>query len=157
MKSRFNYAKASPGLHEAMEHVEAYLDQCGLEPTLMELVRLRVSQINRCAYCIDMHWKDLRALGETEQRLYSLDAWEESGFHTEREQAALAWAEAVTLLQDGHVSDEVYERVRATLGESDLAKLTLVITQINAWNRFSIAFRVVAGTYEPAASIALPA
>ncbi len=157
MRSRFNYAKASPGVYEAMEHVDAYLEGCGLEDSLMHLVRLRVSQINGCAYCIDMHWKDLRALGEREQRLYSLDSWEESGFHTEREQAALEWAEAVTQLHNGHVPDAVYERARVALGESDLAKLTLVVAQINAWNRLSIASRLVAGTYEPATSVALPA
>jgi AhpD family alkylhydroperoxidase len=157
MKCRFNYAKLAPGLYEAMEHVDDFIASTGLEPVLVHLIRLRVSQINGCAYCIDMHWKDLRALGESEQRLYSLDAWRESGFHSDRERAALAWAEAVTLLHEGQVSDAAYAEARAALSDTEVAKLTLVVSQINAWNRLSIASRLVAGTYEPATSVAIPA
>ncbi|MEO7962498.1 MAG: carboxymuconolactone decarboxylase family protein [Gemmatimonadaceae bacterium] len=157
MKSRFNFAKTTPGLYEAMDYVDQYIAECGLERSLVCLVQLRISQINGCAYCIDMHWKDLRALGEEEQRLYSLNAWRESGFDTERERAALAWAEAVTQLHEGQVSDSAYAEARAALGETDVAKLTLVTSQMNAWNRLSIASRLVAGTYEPATSVTLSA
>lgn len=147
MKPRFNYAKVTPGLYEAMHAVEQYIAASALERPLYELVKLRISQVNGCAYCIDMHWKDLRALGETEQRLYGLDAWEESPYYTARERAALAWAEAVNNLRDGHVSDAVYEAVKGELSASDLALLALVVSQINAWNRLSIASRLPAGTY----------
>src|SRR5262245_66436480 len=111
MEPRIDYLKTARGVYEAMLGLERYLRASGLKKELLDLVRLRASQINGCAYCIDMHWKDLRALGETEQRLYGLDAWEESPYYTERERAALAWTEAVTNIQDGHVSDEVYEKV----------------------------------------------
>src|SRR5438067_2511172 len=109
---RFNMARINPGIYKAMSGLEAYLHQCSLEPKLIHLIKLRASQINGCAYCIDMHWKDLRAIGETEQRLYGLDAWEESPYYTDRERAALAWTEAVTNLREGHVSDAVYEAVK---------------------------------------------
>src|SRR3954453_18406921 len=108
MQQRFNYAKLSPGGYQAMLGLEKHLSQGGLEESLLDLVKLRVSQINGCAFCIDMHWKDLRALGEAEQRLYSLDAWRECPYYTDRERAALAWAEALTLLTDGHASDDAY-------------------------------------------------
>jgi AhpD family alkylhydroperoxidase len=147
MKARWNYAKVTPGLYEAMDSVDAYLASSALERTLCDLVRLRISQINGCAYCVDMHWKDLRALGETEQRLYGLDAWEESGYYSPRERAALAWAEAVNNLHEGHVSDAAYEAARAELSSADLALISLVVAQINSWNRLSIASRLVAGTY----------
>jgi AhpD family alkylhydroperoxidase len=114
------------------------------------LIKLRVSQINGCAYCIDMHWKDLRATGETEQRLYALDAWRESPFYTERERAALAWAEAVTRVTDSHVPDEVFEQARSQFDDDELANLTLGIVAINGWNRLCISFRVPPGTYQPA-------
>ncbi len=144
---RVNYAKHSPGVYEAMEHLEQYLKQCSIEENLLHLVKLRASQINHCAYCIDMHWKDLRALGETEQRLYGLDAWRESPYYTDRERAALAWAEAVTFVAETGVPDSVYETARAQFSETELADLTMIVATINAWNRLSIAARSPAGTY----------
>src|SRR5580700_291768 len=149
MQARLNYAKTAPGVYDAMEGLEKYLEQCGLEKSLMFLVRLRASQINGCAYCLDMHWKDLRALGETEQRLYSLDAWRECPYYSDRERAALAWTEAVTLITDGHVPDSVYEEVRPHFSEKELSDLTLALAAINAWNRLSIAARIVPGGYQP--------
>ncbi len=129
--------------------LETYVNESGLERNLLDLVRLRASQINGCAFCLDMHWKDLRAEGENEQRLYSLDAWRETPFYTERERAALAWTEAVTLVTDGHVPDEVYEQACRHFSEKELADLTLAIIAINGWNRLNVAFRTVPGTYEP--------
>src|SRR5712692_5735880 len=143
-------AKVAPGVYQAMLGLETYLHQSGLELPLLHLIKLRASQVNGCAYCIDMHWKDLRAAGETEQRLYGLDAWEESPYYSDRERAALGWTEAVTKVQEGHVSDEVYERVRKHLTEKELADLTLAIVAINGWNRLNIAARTVPGTYQPA-------
>jgi AhpD family alkylhydroperoxidase len=130
--------------------LETYLHQSGLETKLLDLIRLRVSQINGCAYCLDMHWKDLRAAGETEQRLYGLDAWRESPYYTERERAALGWAEAVTLVTEGHVPDEVFEEAHQHFKDEDLANLTLAVVAINGWNRLNIALRTVPGTYQPA-------
>ncbi len=150
MKPRIHYAKAAPGLYEAMEALDTYLAGCGLDETLLHLVRLRASQINGCAYCIDMHWKDLRALGETEQRLYSLDAWRETPFYTEKERAALAWTEAVTFVTEGHVPDSVHAEARQQLNEQELSNLTLAVAAINAWNRLSIAARLTPGEYQPA-------
>jgi AhpD family alkylhydroperoxidase len=147
MEARFDYRKVAPGVFEAMSGLTKYLKETGLEEKLLDLVSLRASQINGCAYCIDMHWKDLRALGEGEQRLYGLDAWEESPYYTERERAALAWTEAVTLVRDGHVPDAVYERARAQFSEEELANLTLAVATINAWNRLVIPARVEAGNY----------
>ncbi|HEX8920128.1 MAG TPA: carboxymuconolactone decarboxylase family protein [Pyrinomonadaceae bacterium] len=149
MKQRLNYMEVGQGAARAMYGLEAYLAKCGLEQPLLHLLKLRVSQINGCAYCIDMHSKDLRAGGETEQRLYLLDAWRESPFYTDRERAALAWAEAVTLVTQGHVPDEVYEQARAQFSEEELVNLTLAVVAINGWNRLSIAFRVTPGTYQP--------
>jgi AhpD family alkylhydroperoxidase len=149
MEQRINLMEAGQGALKAMLGLSAYLLKSGLEKSLLELVDFRVSQINGCAYCLDMHSKDLRAAGETEQRLYLLDAWRESPFYTERERAALAWAEAVTLVREGHVPDEVYEQARAQFGEEELANLTLAVVAINGWNRFNIAFRTTPGTYKP--------
>jgi len=132
-----------------MLSLEKYLHQSAIEEPLRNLVYLRASQVNRCAYCIDMHWKDLRAAGETERRLYGLDAWEESPYYSERERAALAWTEAVTRVTEGHVSDEVYEKVRKHLTEKELADLTLAIVAINGWNRLNVAARTVPGAYQP--------
>jgi AhpD family alkylhydroperoxidase len=154
MKQRLNYAEVGRGALRAMFGLEAHLAQSGLEPSLLHLLKFRVSQINGCAYCLDMHSKDLRAAGETEQRLYLLDAWRESPFYTERERAALAWAEAVTLVTEGHVPDEVYEQARAQFGEEELVNLTLAVVAINGWNRLSIAFRVEPGSYQPSAHAA---
>jgi AhpD family alkylhydroperoxidase len=150
MKPRLNYEKAAPGVYDAMDALDQYLQGCGLEEALLNLVRLRASQMNSCAYCLDMHWKDLRALGEGEQRLYSLSAWAESPYYTERERAALAWTEALTLVADGHVPDVVYDRVRPHFSEKELSDLSLAVAAINAWNRLSIAARLVPGTYQPA-------
>ncbi len=141
MKPRLHYAKAA---------LDQYLQGCGLEESLLHLARLRASQINGCAYCLDMHWKDLRAIGEGEQRLYSLDAWRESPYYTDRERAALTWTEAVTLIASGHVSDAVYEEVRPHFREKELCDLTLAVAAINAWNRLSISARLVPGVYQPA-------
>ena len=151
---RINYTKVASDGYRAMLGLEKYLHDCGLEPRLIHLMKLRASQINGCAYCLDMHWKDLRAIDETEQRLYSLDAWQESPFYTERERAALAWTEAVTRVSVGHVPDEVYEKARAQFSEKELADLTLAVATINAWNRLSIAGRTTPGTYQPAARTA---
>lgn len=148
MKPRLNAYAVAPGALKALLGVEEYLHTSGLEEKLQDLIKLRVSQINGCAYCIDMHWKDLRALGENEQRLYGLDAWEESPYYSERERAALEWAEAVTRIGEGHVPDEVFERARTHFSEKELADLTLAVTAINAWNRVSIAFRVTPGHYQ---------
>jgi AhpD family alkylhydroperoxidase len=152
MERRINYAKVAPGVFEAMLGLSSYLRKSGLDESLINLVCLRGSQINGCAYCTDMHWKDLRAAGETEQRLYGLDAWEESPYYSDRERAALAWTEAVTNIRDGHVRDEVYEQVRKSFTEKELADLTFAIVAINGWNRINIAARTPAGTYEPAKS-----
>jgi len=149
MKSRLNYAKAAPGVYDAMDALDQYLAECGLEESLLHFARLRASQLNGCAYCIDMHWKDLRALGEAEQRLYSLDAWRESPYYTERERAVLAWTEAVTFVSEGHVPDARHDEARRVLTEKELADLTLAVATINAWNRLSIAARLVPGTYQP--------
>ena len=151
MQERINGARVAPGGYKAMLGLEQYLHQSGLEENLIDLIKLRASQLNGCAYCIDMHWKDLRALGETEQRLYGLDAWRESDYYTERERAALEWTEAVTLIREGHVSDEIYEQVRPQFSERELADLTLAIATINAWNRIAIASRATPGRYKPAA------
>ena len=149
MEPRINYPKVAPGVVKAMLDVSNYLRQSGLEESLLNLIDLRSSQINGCAFCIDMHWKDLRSAGETEQRLYGLDAWEESPYYSDRERAALAWTEAVTTVKDGHVPDEVYEQVRPFFSEKELADLTLAIVLINGWNRLNIAMRTVPGTYQP--------
>jgi len=149
MASRIAYLKVAPGAYKAMLGLEEYLHGCGLEAPLLDLIKLRASQVNGCAYCIDMHWKDLRAAGETEQRLYGLDAWEESPYYSDRERAALVWTEAVTNIRDGHVRDEVYENVRNHFSEKELANLTLAVAAINAWNRLAIAARTEAGNYEP--------
>ncbi|HTW44281.1 MAG TPA: carboxymuconolactone decarboxylase family protein [Acidobacteriaceae bacterium] len=150
MEPRFNAYSVSPDGYKAVLGLEHYLRHCGLEEGLLHLVKLRASQINGCAYCLDMHWKDLRAIGEEEQRLYSLDAWRECPWYTDRERAALAWAEALTLLTEGHVSDAVYEQIRPHFTEKELADLTLALVAINGWNRLSIASRTPPGSYQPA-------
>ena len=149
MKQRFDMNKLAPDGYRAMRGLETYLATCGLDRVLIHLVKLRASQVNGCAFCIDMHWKDLRAEGEAEQRLYGLDAWRESPYYSDRERAALAWTEAVTLVARGHVSDEEFAAVREHFTERELADLTLVIATINAWNRLAIAQRTPAGTYQP--------
>jgi AhpD family alkylhydroperoxidase len=150
MEPRMIFPKIAPEGFAAMLALSNYLHKSGLDESLINLICLRASQINGCAYCLDMHWKDLRAAGESEQRLYGLDAWEESPYYSDRERAALAWTEAVTNVRDGHVPDEVYERVRKTFTPKELAELTLAITVINSWNRINIALRTPAGSYQPA-------
>lgn len=149
MQTRIAYTKVAPGAYRAMLGLEEYLDECGIEEPLLDLVKLRASQINGCAFCIDMHWKDLRATGESEQRLYGLDAWEESPYYSDRERAALLWTEAVTNIREGHVRDEVYEHVRTYFSEKELADLTLAVAAINAWNRLAISARTEPGKYQP--------
>lgn len=151
MEPRINITSVSPGALQAMLGLSSYLYQSGLDKKLLDLINLRVSQINGCAYCLDMHWKDLRAAGETEQRLYGLDAWRESPYYTERERAALAWAEAVTRVADTHVPDEVFEEAKRHFSDKELADLTLNVVAINGWNRLNIAYRTTPGPYQPAA------
>jgi AhpD family alkylhydroperoxidase len=127
--------------------VQNYVNGCGIEHSLLELVKYRVSQMNGCAWCMDMHTKDARAAGETEQRLYLLSAWRECPFYTEREKAALAWTEAVTRLADGEVPDDIFDLARAQFSERELVELTMAIIAINGWNRINVAFRTVPGTY----------
>ena len=148
MKSRYDYTQAAPGAYKAMLGLEQYLHECGLEEPLIHLIKLRASQLNGCAYCLDMHWKDLRAIGENEQRLYSLDAWRECPYYTDRERGALEWTEAVTLITNGHVPDAVHEKVKLFFNDKELADLTLAVATINAWNRLAIAARTVPGRYE---------
>jgi AhpD family alkylhydroperoxidase len=148
MEPRLNYLKLAPEPLKALSGVEAYLRGCGLEHGLLELVKTRVSQVNGCAFCLDMHTQDARAAGETEQRLYALPAWREAPFYTARERAALAWAEAVTTL-DGHVPDSLYEEARKQFTEKELADLTWAVVAINGWNRLAISLRAVPGTYKP--------
>ena len=150
MQERIDAAKVAPEAYRAMLHLENQVRQSGLEAPLLELVRMRSSQINGCAYCLDMHSKDARAAGETEQRLYALDAWRETPFYSDRERAALAWTEAVTLVSQGHVPDEVYELARRQFSEKELVSLTMAVITINAWNRLAISLRAVPGTYQPA-------
>src|SRR3954470_506666 len=149
MQPRFNLAIA-PEAYRAMSGLEGYLKRSGLAPNLLHMVKLRASQINGCAYCIDMHWKDARAGGETEQRLYGLNAWEESPYYTERERAALAWTESVTRVAETHVPDAVYDRARSHFSEKELVDLTWAVAAINAWNRMAVAMRAEAGSYQPA-------
>jgi AhpD family alkylhydroperoxidase len=151
MRAQLNYGKVAPKVYEAMDALDRYLDHdSSLDADMLNMVRLRASQINGCAYCIDMHWKDLRVIGEVEQRLYGLDAWRESPYYTERERAALAWTEAVTLITTGHVPEQLYQEVRSHFSAKELCDLTLAIATINAWNRLSISARLVPGNYQPA-------
>ncbi len=148
MNQRLDYSAVSPEGFKALLTLENHVRQSGIDHTLLELVKTRVSQINGCAFCLDMHTKDARAAGETEQRLYGLSAWRESPYYTERERAALAWTEAVTLVSESHVPDEVYEEVRRHFDEKELVNLTLAIVAINSWNRMAVSFRKKAGTYQ---------
>ena len=152
MSPRIDYMILSQEPIKAMYSLERYLHTgSDIEPMLTHLLKLRASQINGCAYCIDMHSKDARAEGESEQRLYALNAWRETPFFTDRERAALAWTEAVTLVSEGHVPDTVYEEAKAHFSEEELVNLTMAIVTINGWNRLAIAFRAVPGEYQPAA------
>jgi AhpD family alkylhydroperoxidase len=150
MTPRFDLA-AFPEPYRALASAEAWVKKSGLEPGLLHMLKLRASQINGCAFCIDMHWKDAKAAGESDQRLYGLDAWEESPYYTDRERAAIEWFEVVTDLQDGHVPDEVYETLQKHFNEEQIAALTWGAATINTWNRLAIASRSEPGKYKPAA------
>jgi AhpD family alkylhydroperoxidase len=151
MNARMDFRKASPQSAKAISDLFVFVRKCGLEHALLELVKLRASQINGCGHCIDMHTKELRADGESEQRLFLLSVWRESPFYSERERAALAWTEAVTLISNGDMPDEVYDTARAQFSEEELVNLTIAIVAINGANRLNIAFRTVPGSYRAAA------
>lgn len=147
MKARIDLMHMTPGVMQAMLGLERQVRQAGFDHKLLNLIRMRASQINGCAYCLDMHSKDARALGETGQRLYGLDAWRETPYYSARERAALAWTEALTLVSESRVPDEVYERVREQFSEDELVHLSLAIVSINGWNRLNVAARTVPGDY----------
>lgn len=149
MAPRIDYAKVGPGALRAMYGLEQYVRQSGLEPSLIELVKLRVSYMNGCAYCVDMHTKDARAAGESEQRLYAVPVWAETPFFTDRERAALAWAETVTRLGHGGVPDTAFQAAREQFSEEELVALTMAVIAINGWNRLAISFRADVGSYQP--------
>ncbi len=151
MDQRINYGKVAPEGIRALSGLETYVRSSGLEPSLLDLVKTRASQLNRCAYCIDMHTKDARAADETEQRLYALSAWHETPFYTDRERAALDWTDAITLVSHASVPDELYQEVRRHFSEKEIVDLTLALVAINGWNRLGIAFRTVPGPYQPKA------
>ena len=148
MKARLDFRKASPQGDKAMMGLHMFVRNCGLDHTLLELVKLRASQLNGCAHCIDMHTKELRADGESEQKLYLLNAWRESPFYTDRERAALGWTEAVTLLPNSQVPDDVYDEARKAFSEEELVNLTLALVAINGANRLNVAFRTVPGSHQ---------
>jgi AhpD family alkylhydroperoxidase len=149
MKARIDFSRAFPKVLQAMSGLTAYINASGLEHSLLELVKMRTSQLNGCAYCIDMHSKDARAAGETEQRLYLLDAWRETPLYTGRERAALEWTEAITRIDEGHVPDAVFALAREHFSEEELLNLTIAIVATNGWNRLNIAFRPEVGKYRP--------
>ncbi|SFT27740.1 carboxymuconolactone decarboxylase family protein [Paenibacillus sp. BC26] len=150
MEMRLNYMKVQPDSLQTLLKLEGYVNKSGLEAKLIELIKLRASQLNGCAYCLDMHTKDARAMGETEQRLYLLNAWREAPFYTEAERAALALTEAVTKISDGGVSQELYEQVREYYDEAEYVDLIMAINAINCWNRMAISTAMVPGDYQPA-------
>lgn len=152
METRIKSMEIMAGAVNAMLGLVAHISKSSIEVNLQHLIEFRVSQVNGCAYCLDMHAKDLRYGGETEQRLYMLDAWREVPFYTERERAALAWAESVTLLTEAHVPDEIFEEAKKQFTEQELIDLTMVVITINGWNRLNVAFRTEAGTYQPGQS-----
>ena len=141
MQQRIDSANVSPAAYKAVAALQSYVDQSGLDANLRELIKIRASQINGCAYCIAMHTRDARKLGETDERMHLLDAWREAPIYTAREQAALAWTEAVTRITDGHVPDAVYAQVRQQFSEKEIVDLTAAVVAINSWNRIAIAFR----------------
>ena len=152
MQPRFDLMKyTGSGAYKAMLGLEAYLAQSTLPVALKHMLKLRASQINGCAYCIDMHWKDARAAGESEQRLYGLDAWEESPYYTDRERAALAYIESVTRIAETHVPDDVFDRVRSQFSDQEVIDLTWLAATINSWNRLAISLRSEPGKYQPPA------
>lgn len=154
MLARLHYAQAVPGAMQAMRQFEDYVENSGLERSLLLLVQTRASQINGCAYCLDMHTKDARTEGESEQRLYMLPAWREASCYSERERAALEWTEAVTLIAEDKVPDEVFEHVRPHFTDQELVNLTIAVIAINGWNRLNVAFRTPAGSYRPRKAVA---
>ena len=141
MEARLEYARRSPDGYRAFLALNKFVNDCGLEHSLLELVKIRASQINGCAYCLDMHAVDARAAGESEQRIYLLDAWREAPLYSDRERAAFAWTEAVTLVSESHVPDDVYDEARRHFSEEELVNLTWAVVTINGWNRVAIAFR----------------
>ena len=150
MSGRFDYETVAPAANEAMRGIERYVRASGLERSLIELVKIRASQLNGCAFCLDMHTKDARAAGESEQRIYVLSAWRDAPFYSERERAALAWTEALTRLAPDGVPNELYERARKVFNEVELVNLTMAVVAINGWNRLSVAFRSPEpGSYTP--------
>ncbi len=149
MQKRLDYYNLAPDAVKGMQEIEKYVAASGLERSLYELVKTRASQMNGCAYCIDMHTKDARKAGETEQRLYALPAWRETPFYTARERAALEWTEALTFISQNHITDNLYNRVAKHFNEKELIALTMAIVAINGWNRLSIAFATPPGTYNP--------
>lgn len=149
MEARLDYANASPEAYKAMLQLEGVVRRSGIDPKLLELMKIRASQLNGCAYCIDMHTKDARFKGETEQRIYALDAWRETPFYSEKERAALAWTEAITNIQIGHAPEAVYQELSRNFSEQERVNITLAIATINAWNRIAIGFRLVPGSYQP--------
>ena len=151
MNARLDFRAAAPRANKAMMALHGFVRDCGLDHVLIELVKLRASQMNGCAHCIDMHTKELRAAGETEQRLHLLSAWRECPFYSERERAALAWTEALTAVTEGHVPDDLYETVRRQFRDEELVNLTMAVVAINGANRLNIAFRTVPGSYRAAA------
>jgi AhpD family alkylhydroperoxidase len=156
MDARLDFRKFAPEPMHALQALEKYIAGCGLDDKLVHLLKLRASQLNGCAYCIDMHSIDARAAGETEQRLYALDAWRETPFYDDRERAALAWTESVTLVSQTHVPDAVYDEVREHFSEQEVVDLTYIVAAINAWNRLAIALRSVPGRYRAAKSLDAP-
>lgn len=149
MTKRIDYGKQFPKSIKGLLEVEKYVHQSSLDPKIFELVKMRASQINGCAFCLDMHSKDARAAGETEQRLYLLNAWREAPFYSEKERAALEWTEILTLVHQHHVSDELYQKIKEHFDDEEMMALTMTIIAINGWNRLSIGFGTEAGTYEP--------
>ncbi len=149
MKSRLKIGEVSRPAYQAMLGLEKYIHETSIPPALVHMLKLRASQMNGCAYCLDMHWKDAKVEGESDQRLYGLDAWEEAPYYTDRERAALSFIEALTDIQDGHVPDALYERVRSHWSEKEMVELSMIAVAINGWNRLAIAFRSEAGTYQP--------
>jgi AhpD family alkylhydroperoxidase len=149
MTTRLKVANVTTGAYRAMRALQEYVTATGLEPSLLELVKLRASYMNGCAYCVDMHSKDARVIGETEQRIYAVPVWRETPFFTPRERAALAWTEAVTAIGNGGVSDELYAETREHFEEKELVDLTMAIITINGWNRLAIPFHAEVGSYQP--------
>jgi AhpD family alkylhydroperoxidase len=148
MEARIDYSKYAPEAQKALYALEKYIATCGLDHKLIHLIKMRASQINGCAFCLDMHSKDARAIGETEQRLYELNAWRETPFYTDAERAALEWTESLTLVSETHVPDEVYEKVRKHFSEKEIVDLSLIVGMINLWNRIAISVRTVPGEYK---------